>query len=482
MNRHWLVVILMLIHLGITFYVSSEIFAGIPHMPDSAAYYRHAVLLTHGRLYQGNITIEPMEAFVLMGTHIRDGIVYNSYPHFWPFLIAIFIKLHAPSLLSPLLSALSLLLIFLIARKLFDEKTALIAALLYCVSPFVILMAGEYMMHMPAQFFLLVAFYCLIRYADSSGVCPALLGGLSLGYAFALRPLTTIGVFLPIGIYFLIFYRKKLFVWRSLCFIAGFAVIFILLLADNRLLTGDFLTLGHPTAMYRDERSLVSPFNLHNGLNQTDSTLAFLSPIIFYSFIPHIILAFTALPLFFLRRKQDFLCLSIFLSLAGFYAMTYTHGIHGYGPRYFFESFFALFILAAQGTVWLLGRFAGWKKRLVVVIFLFLLVYNVYGLVTILPKYENYNFIRTDMHEKIRALDLENSILIIGKTWDWFEDGVTAVFFDPEYEKSFIIRELENKGHLKVLEKYPEKKAYIVKNRFTLEEFGRQSINGTANS
>jgi 4-amino-4-deoxy-L-arabinose transferase-like glycosyltransferase len=479
MHKNWLVVVLMLIHLGITFYVSSELLSGIPHMPDSAAYYRHAILLTHGKLYQGSITIGPMDAFVLMGNHIRDGIVYNSYPHFWPFLIAIFIKLHAPSLLSPLLSALSLLLIFLIARKLFDEKTALIASLLYSVSPFVILMAGEYMMHMPAQFFLLATFYCLLIYADSSGVCPALLGGLSLGYAFALRPLTTIGVFLPIGIYLLIFCRKKLFVWRSLWVIAGFAAIFILLLADNRLLTGDFLTLGHPTAMYRDERSLVSPFNLHNGLNQTDSTLAFLSPIIFYSFIPHLILALASMPLFFLRRKQDFLCLSIFISLVGFYAMTYTHGIHGYGPRYYFESFFALFMLAAQGVVWLLARFAGWKKRVVVVILLLLLAYNVYGLVTILPRYENYNFILTDMYEKIRALDLENSILIIGKTWDWFEDGITAVFFDPEYRKSFIIKELENKEHLKVLGQYPEKKVYIIRNRFTLEEFGRPSVNGT---
>lgn len=473
MNKNWIIALLMLVHLGITFYVSSEILAGIPHMPDSAAYYRHAILLTYGKLHQSNFTMEPRDAFVLMGHHVRDNVIFNSYPHFWPFLIAIFIKLHAPSLLSPLLSTFSLLLIFLIARRLFDEKTALIAALLYCVSPFVILMAGEYMMHMPAQFFLLAAFYCVLRYIKKAGVWPALLGGLSLGYAFALRPLTTVGVFLPIGVYFLVFNRKKLFVWRSLWLVAGFAIIFCVLLADNRLITGDFMTLGHPTAMYRDERSLVSPFNLQNGLNQTDLTLAFLSPIIFYSFIPHIILVLAVLPLIVLRRKQDFLCLAIFLSLVAFYAMTYTHGIHGYGPRYYFEAFFALFILAAQGVVWILEQFTGRKKQVVICVLILIAAYNIYGLVKILPLYENYNFIRTDMFEKIEALDLENSILIIGRTWDWFEDGVTAVFYDPEYKKSFIIKELENKNHLKVLEQYPEKKAYMIKNMFTLEEFNR---------
>lgn len=481
MNKNWIIATLIFAHLGITFYVGSVILAGIPHMPDSAAYYRHAILLTHGKLYQSNFTMVPRDAFMLMGFFERNDIIFNMYPHFWPFLIAIFIKLHAPSLLNPLLSTLSLLLIFLIARKLFDEKTAFIAAFLYCISPFVILMAGEYMMHTAAQFFLLASFYCILRYMEENRVWVALLAGLSLGYAFALRPLTTVGVFLPVGLYCLFFYRKNVLKWKSLWFVLGFAVLFGLLFLDNHLMTGEFTKLSHPTAIYRDSRALVSPFNIPTGLNETDSTLAFLSPIIFYSFIPHIILAFAAIPLIVSRRKQDFLCLAIFLSLVAFYAMTYTHGIHGYGPRYYFEAFFALFILAAQGVVWVANQFTGRKRQIVIGIFILLAVYNGYGLVKILPLYENYNFIRTDMYEKLKALDLENSILIIGKTWDWFEDGVTAVFYDPEYKKSFIIRELDNNNHLKVLDQYPEKKAYIIKNRFTLEEFNRTWVNSTSN-
>jgi hypothetical protein len=479
MNKNWIIGLLMIIHLGITFYLSSVILAGIPHMPDSAEYYRHAILLTHGKLYQSNFTMEPRDAFMLMGFFGRNGSVFNSYAHFWPFLIAIFIKLHAPALLNPLLSTLSLFLIFLIAGKLFDEKTALIAACLYCISPFVILMAGEYMMHTATQFFLLAAFYLMLKYAEKSGAWTALLAGLSLGYAFALRPLTTVGVFLPIGVYFLIVKRKHVLKWKSLWTVFGFAILIVLLLMDNHLITGEFTKLAHPSAIYKQQRSLVSPFNLQIGLNEADSTLAFLSPIIFYSFIPHIILALAVLPLIVLRRKQDFLCLSIFLSLVMFYAMTYVSGIHGYGPRYYFEAFFAIFILAANGVVWIISMFSGRKKQVAACIFIALAAYDVYGLATILPKYENYNFIRTDMYEKLKALDLENSIIIIGRTWDWFEDGVTAALYDPEYKKSFIIKELENKNHLKVLDQYPEKKVYIIKNRYTLQEFNRTQVNAT---
>jgi 4-amino-4-deoxy-L-arabinose transferase-like glycosyltransferase len=479
MNKNWLVGILMLIHLGLTFYVSSVIMAGIPHMPDSAAYYRQAILLSQGKLYQANFTMEPREAFIMMSEYFQGDNLFVRYPHFWPFLMAVFIKLGTPSLSNPFFSTLSLLLIFLISRRLFDEKTGLIAALLYCVSPIVILMASEYMMHTVTQFFLLASFYFLLKFFDSKSWHFGFLGGLSIGYAFALRPLTTAGVFLPIGLYFLFLRRKEILALRSLWLVAGFLVLMALLVADNHLLTGEYSKFGHPTAIFRDSRALVSPSNLQTGLNMTDSTFAYLSPIIFYSFIPHIILALALIPVFFIRKKEDFLCILIFISLVGFYSMIYTHGIHGYGPRYFFESFFALFILAARGILWLVGNFTGVKRKLVVGFLVVLLLYNIYGLATILPKYKDYNFIPTETFEKLKSLDLANSIVIIGKTWDWFEDGLTSSLYDPEYKKSFFIRETDNGTHLRVLENYPERKAYIIKDRFTLVEFNRSAFNAS---
>lgn len=478
MNKRWIVACLILVHFGITLYMGSVILGGVPHTADSAMYYREAIILGGGKLYLSNFTMQPREAFLLMGQYEKNDRIFIMYPHFWPFLMAIFIKLHIPTLLNPLLSALNLLLIFLIGRKLFDEKTGIIAAVLYCVSPLVIILAGEYMMHMATLFFLLASFYLLLVYVEKAKMWMCLFAGLSLGYAFALRPLTAIGVFIPIGIYLAIVYRGRIFMWRILWFILGFSVLFGLFLADNYLMTGEYTKPAHPTALFRDERPIISSSNFHNGMNNADSMLALLSSTIFYGFIPHIILALAAIPVMVLRKKEHLLCLAIFLSLVLAYALTYTQAF-SYGPRYYFEGLFAIFILAAQGMRWVVNRFSGKRKKLAVAVFVLLLIYNVFGLVIILPKYENYNSIPTAAVEILKNIDLENSILIIGRTWNWFEDGITAVFYDPEYKKSFIIKELKNGEHLKVLDEHPEKAVYIIKNTKEIVPFNvTDMVNG----
>ncbi len=465
MNKKWIVAFLMVVHLGITAYVGLVILGGIPHIPDSAMYYRQAILLSHGKLYISDFAMHPQDAFMLMGNYERDGKVFFHYPHFWPVLIAIFIKLNIPWLLNPLLSALSLLLIFLIARKMFDENTGVVASALYCFSPFVILMAGDYMMHAATLFFLLAAFYFVLVYIASPTIWSALLAGLSLGYAFNLRPLTVIGVFAPIGIYLLISYRKRVFKWKSAWFVLGFACMFALLLGDNYIMTGAPFKIEHPIGSFiNDPQSIFSFSNVQSGANHADTSLPYFSPLIFHSFIPDIILALSVIPLIVSRRRNDFLLMGIFIMLVALYMLTYAEGIHGYGPRYYYEASFAVLILAARGILWIIDQFSSRRKQVVAGFFVFLLMYDVVGLVVVLPQYKDYNFIPTKSFEQLKALDLKNSIVIIGRTWNWFEDGVTATLYDPEYKDAFFIKELENGDHLKVLQQYPEKKVYKIVN------------------
>lgn len=479
MNK--LVVVLALIHLGIACFVNLEILGGIPHIPDSAIYYRQAILLSQGKLYVSNFAMEHRDAFTFMGHFIRDDTLFVTYPHFWPLLMSGFIKLGVPWFVNPLLSAVCLLLIFLIARKLFDEKTGIIAALLYCFSPLSILMGVDYQMHAATLFFILLAFYFVLRYFEAQKPWIAFLAGLSLGYAFALRPLTAIGVFAPIGVYLLIYYRKQVFSWRSAWFILGFGVMFALLLADNYVMTGNTLKISHPIGSFlNDPESVFSLANIQSGLNHSDTTLPFISPVIFYNFIPHLLLAIAFIPIIVLRRRQDILLLCIFLSLVGVYMLTYAEGLHGYGPRYYYESFFALFILAAQGIMWIVEQFSGARKKIVIGVLAILMIYNIYGLITILPQYRDYNYIPSDSAERLEALDLANSIVVVGKSWNWFEDGITAVFYDPEYKKSFFIREMENGEHLKVLEQYPDKKVYKIVNTTYIIPFELNTTNSTS--
>jgi hypothetical protein len=235
-----------------------------------------------------------------------------------------------------------------------------------------------------------------------------------------------------------------------------------LFIADNTLVSGSLFKAGNPIA-----NSSMPPFALSNfdyGLNQADSTLAFLLPVLFFNFIPLLVLALASIPLIVLREKKDFLLLAIFASLVAIYSFSHAIGIHGYGPRYYFEAVFALFILAARGIVWLLNQFSGSRKRILVAILLFLFAYNIFWLVKILPQYEDYNYIRAEMFEKIKALDLENSIVILGGNSNWFEDGETATLYDPDYKKAFFIKKLPNNAHMSVVMENPGKKVYEMKN------------------
>lgn len=462
MKKFAFIIALMVIHFLIGVYFNVEILGGIPHIPDSATYYRQGIMLSKGYLYLSNFTREPVEAFMPLNSFVREGKLFFNYPHFWPALLALSIKIGVPWMVNPLLSTISLLLIFLIAVKLFNRQTANIASVIYCFSLFAILMSGDYMTHSATQMFILAGIYMLLQYFEKQTVLSALLSGFFFGYAFDLRPVTALGVAFPLFLYAVIYHRKQIFKLRSSWLVLSGFIMLALFIADNALVSGSLVKAGNPIA-----DSDMPPFafsNLRYGLNQADSTLAFLSPVLFFSFIPLFVLALACIPLIVLRGKKDFLLATMFASLVVIYSFSHAMGIQGYGPRYYFEAVFALFILAARGIVWLLNQFSGARKTILAGILLLLLAYNIFWLVKILPQYEDYNWIRTEMFEKIKALDLENSIVIISGNSNWFEDGVTAALYDPDYKKSFFINRLPNNKHIAVVMENPGKNVYDIKN------------------
>lgn len=94
---------------------------------------------------------------------------------------------------------------------------------------------------------------------------------------------------------------------------------------------------------------------------------------------------------------------------------------------------------------------------------------NLMALWYTLPKYRHYNGINTDLFARIKALNLENSIVI---TTDnrWQGMDIAATLFDPDFKKVIFIKELPDNRHLQVLEEYPSKKVYrIVGNNIALD-------------
>jgi len=451
--------ILMIAHFSLALYFGTKILGGVPHIPDSAIYYEEAILISQGSLFLTNFTKEPVDAFIPLGGTVRNQTLYFDYNHFWPALMALPVKFGIANILNPFLSALSLLLVYLIGRRMYDSKVGCIAALIYCISPITIIMAGDYMMHTATQLFLLISIYCFLRYIDNPQATPAIIAGITLAYAFALRQLTTIGIAAPLLVYALIFYRKQIMKWKSLYFFLGLLPVLALFEIDNNYFRGGLFSLAHPAAQSTGQL-LAEQLAAHFGFMYVKSTLGFVPQILFHSSFPWLTIALALVPLIILRKKEDYFLFAIFVSLVFIYALVPALGVHGYGPRYFFESFFAIFILISRAVVWILKSCKGFIRTLITLLFLGLFINNMIGLYTILPMYENYNGIHPDYIKELKKIDLPHSIILIPPFDYWRTRRYTATLWDPQYEKAVFINELPNDEHLKALDNYPNREIY----------------------
>ncbi len=464
----WTVGLLAVVHFLLAVYFSIGVLGAVPHIPDSADYYMQGIMLGKGMLYISNFTHQPREAFKFMFSSVKDGRFYFQYNHFWPALLAIPIKLGVGAFLNPLLSAASLVLIFLIARRLFNAKVGVIAALLYCVSPFAILQAGDFMLHVATQFCILAALYMLLTYVQTQRKVHIILAGFLFGYALGLRIPTALAIALPIGIYFAAFYRKELFNKRSSWFFIGFLPVLFLLIMDNYAITGSALRIAHPITTNVDTGSFtLSRFSVNSlagAANTRDSNLGFLPPMVFYGFLPMLFIAFALIPLIIFRKKEDWLLVAIFASLFISQFLISAHGLHGYGPRYLFEAFFALCILVSRGVLWSVEWSRKYARIALCVLFALLVVHNLFGLYAVLPMYKNYNSLNTDLLDEIKKVDLANSIIVTENN-GWWDLGIAATLFDPEYKKSFFIKALPDNSHEKILRENPDRKVYRIEDK-----------------
>ena len=105
----------------------------IPHIPDSAVYYRQAILLTHGLFYLPDFRFEPAQAFLSNGSVLQGKDVFYCYNHFWPSLLAPGVIAGIPHLVNPFFSAAALILLYACGTRLVGREAALTAAFCYAL-------------------------------------------------------------------------------------------------------------------------------------------------------------------------------------------------------------------------------------------------------------------------------------------------------------------------------------------------------------
>lgn len=170
--------------------VAAVVFDRLPLHQDSLTQLFQARIFAEGALSWPAPEYPEFFGSLLVAEH--DGRAFSQFPPGWAALLSVGVVVGAPWLVSPLLGALGVAALYRLMETEGDGPAiALWATLLYGFAPWVVFNAGSSMNHMPTVSLLLVASVALTRAASGEDSAPraALIAGLALGAATAIRPL-----------------------------------------------------------------------------------------------------------------------------------------------------------------------------------------------------------------------------------------------------------------------------------------------------
>ncbi len=318
-----------------------------PNAGDEYAYLVSAELFSYGRL---SVPSPFLPRFFDHFHVINDGQFYGKYPPGWPAVLTLGVLAQAPWIINPILSVLTLLLVYAIARRHFPGATSTWVLLLLLGNAFFIFNSASHFSHTSCLFFVTLSHFGFLNWTDNpSSRRDAFVAGLGAGMAVLIRPFTAVLLLLPAGIAMiaLAWKRKR---WNSLLAAAAplvaAALIFLLY---NWSLTGDPLQL--PFTKYAAVDRPRVPASGQEALRGLSTFVGLRAAQLAWPWLP---LCWLPVLLVFIHRstggnrKALLLLASTALLFVGYGFYPFTGGI-GYGPRYCYEVVGGLALLMGFG-------------------------------------------------------------------------------------------------------------------------------------
>jgi hypothetical protein len=332
-----------------------------PHFQDDLGYLLRAKWLLNGHL---KLPVPPnAEHFAIPFTAFTENGWISQYTLGWPLLLAAGEAVGQPWLIAPLCGLILGFLTWKLGVEAGGKAVGFVAAMLGFASPLGQLLAGSMLAHTATAMCLALFTWMYIigwrEIGSSKGLFKLFISGLALGLAFTMRPLSAVAFALPAAFYGLSEMRRSRFsrvTWRYLAaVVAGGLMSTSLQLIDNHYVTGDFLkfaykVVGDPGWSYA---------NYFSGTYLSEPVFA-LAPAMALGWGWPFLALSNWLPmagiglalvvfLYQCATKIDWFLLGICFSLSLLYMGYQGTGLHGFGPRYLADIFFALFILIARG-------------------------------------------------------------------------------------------------------------------------------------
>lgn len=453
-GKQIMIAVLVILHVTSVYFFANNILGSIPHIPDAAIYVRQAILLGHGMLSAPLPPAMPYEAFLSNSSLLENSsIVYRHASYFWPLFLAIFARTHLLYLVNPLLALISITCLAYLVKTHWSLDHAVLTILIYCLSPFVLVNFGDFMMHGFCLTLALISISCITHYHKVKDIKWCAFAGFFAAYCFGARQITAISLGVPLFISWCwyLYRNKELAAIKR--FLIGAIPCAVMFLVNNYIVIGSFFG-----SIYTQVHGLkLSVENLPMGLNMSDSMLGYLNSILLPSLIPGFTIGIAIFGLLAHWSKLNVTMALLFLSLFFAHFFINTNGLHGYGPRFLFEATPAILILVAAGLLEIFHRtkiFGGVLVSLYVAL-------AITRLFQILPTYRNYNQVDQPTFNSVANLDPTKSIVLThGSSWQKMD--TYATLFDPTWNGLLVIHALEDGSHQQVINALPNREVHEV--------------------
>ena len=208
-----------------------------PHIPDEVVYLYHARYLASGMI---SMPAPPVPAaFDLDLMNFETDRWFSPVPLGWPLMLTAGVLFSAAWMVNPALAGVNVLLIDVLLRELYDRRTARMAVLLLCVSPWYIFMGMNLMPHMFTLTCALTAAVGVAWARKTGRAGWGWLSGMATGMAGLIRPLDGLIVGGLVGLWAIGLGGRRLKITSIAGFVLGSVMVGAITLPYNRVLTGD---------------------------------------------------------------------------------------------------------------------------------------------------------------------------------------------------------------------------------------------------
>ena len=345
-------------------FISWYVFDSMPKFVDSCAYMFQARLFAQGSLFA---PIPPEPDFFTAPNVLMTEKWYSQYPPGYPALLALGVLVGIPWLVNPVLAALTIVCIYLLAKELYGDSIAKLSVVLASASSFFLLMSSEFTSHPSTLFFVTLAFLSFVWMVKKKRpLLSAVVCGVSLGMALLCRPYTTAWICVPMGVAAIV-ERKKLSLRHILIGAVPLLVGCFVFLAYNYATTGDPLLFGY-IALYG--KGHYPGFHLDPGGEQFHTIwqglkhlLGNLNALNYYLFEwPMPSLFFACLFLSFRKKSLwEWILVGWIGSLLVGHFFYFFNEL-AFGPRFVYEALPALILLTSRGMFLSMQFLTSWQR------------------------------------------------------------------------------------------------------------------------